>query len=101
MGTCHRRLVLGQTIVERAGRSIGVDPTAAAVAIVGQLAAGSTGSIEVVVLGPGTVCSSDQLEFDCAGQRYHKLGSWGTCWGRLQLGTLQLIVLMHMQRMPE
>lgn len=86
MGICHRLLALGQTIVERAGRSIGADPTAAAVAIVGLLAVGSTGSIVVEVLAPGTVCSSDQLESGCAGQRYHKSGSWGTCWGRLLRG---------------
>lgn len=70
----------------RAGRSIEAGSTAAALAIAGLPAAGSTGCIVVEVLAPGTVCSSDQLESGCAGQRYHKSGNWGTCWGRLLRG---------------
>lgn len=101
MDTCHRLMALGQTIVGRAERSIGAGyPTAAAVAIEGQLAADSIGSIVAEVLAARIVCSSDQLESGCAGRRYHKLGSLGTCWGQRQPGTWQPIGLMHMQRKP-
>lgn len=70
----------------KAERSIVVE--LAGGSIVGELVVGSIGSIEVEALVLGTAVRSTGcgLVLGRGGRRYHRWGSWGTCWGQHLLG---------------
>lgn len=102
MDTCHLRML--ELVPEQRSIVVGVVAIAAevaaiavlvlhsivvgavAIAVVG-LAGSSIGSIaEVLVLEPGIAHSNGcWLGLGCEGQRYHRLGSSGTCLGQRQL----------------